>query len=316
MKSPMQLRNYRAFLPAVLILLYWLVLHLLHGFRTDHLTTGIVILAMYYGGTFMRNRVRPFCMPLLWTAVIYDSMRFYSDYIRGPIHVAEPYNFDKKFFGITTAAGVLTPNEWWQQHTHWLLDLYTGFFYIAFIGIFIAIGLWWYFRYSKDSLEHKSALQMMWSFLWVNLIGFTTYYWYAAAPPWYVSIYGLGPANMEARANPAGCIRFDQILGTNFFGEMYGRSADVFGAIPSLHVAYPLLAVLFAFRLKKLRTFTSIYFLSMCFSAVYLNHHYVLDVMAGWAYAVLTFALVLKYWPGRVEAPQTVLTLSGKEAGA
>ena len=35
-------------------------------------------------------------------------MRFYADYIRGPIHVAEPYNFDKFFFGIQTANGVLT----------------------------------------------------------------------------------------------------------------------------------------------------------------------------------------------------------------
>jgi len=124
------------------------------------------------------------------------------------------------------------------------------------------------------------------------MLGYTTYYWFPAAPPWYVSLHGLGPANLSVAPNPAGAIRFDELLGTHFFTEMYGRSADVFGAIPSLHVAYPLLSLLYALELGSLRTFTFVFYAIMCFSAVYLNHHYVLDILWGSTYTVLVYVLL------------------------
>ena len=127
------------------------------------------------------------------------------------------------------------------------------------------------------------------------MLGYTTYYWYAAAPPWYVATYGLGPANLSVQANSAGCVRFDQLLGTHFFTEMYGRAADVFGAIPSLHVAYPLLAAFFAFRFGALRIFSFCFYVLMCFSAVYLNHHYVLDIIWGSSYALLVGWIVYQF---------------------
>lgn len=136
---------------------------------------------------------------------------------------------------------------------------------------------------------------MPWAFFWLNLIGYSTYYWYAAAPPWYVELYGLGPAKMDVAAHSAGCARFDQILGTHFFSEMYGRAADVFGAIPSLHVAYPLLAVYFAFQYGSLRLFCVGFYLLMCFSAVYLNHHYMLDIIWGSTYALCVGWLTFQY---------------------
>jgi membrane-associated phospholipid phosphatase len=189
---------------------------------------------------------------------------------------------------------VLTPNEWWQLHTHPFLDLITGFAYLVFFTVFILVSAYFVFylgprgtsRIPKEILAAKAA-RMPWAFFWLNMIGYTTYYWYAAAPPWYVAAYGLGPAQLSVQASSAGCLRFDQLLGTHFFSEMYGRAADVFGAIPSLHVAYPLLAAYFAFQFGVLRVFSFLFYLLMCFSAVYLNHHYVLDILWGSTYALL-----------------------------
>jgi hypothetical protein len=289
----------RALLPAALVVAWWAALWALGDLRGDHAWTGVIILALSYSGAIGR-KLLPFFLPLLLTGVVYDSQRFYGDYIRGRIRVEEPYLFDKKFFGITTASGqVLTPNEWWQNHTHWFLDLVTGFYYLTFIAIYVGLSAWFYFRLSRTGTPKKPAAQvlherprLMWSFFWVNVLGYSTYYWYPAAPPWYVAAHGLGPAKLDTPASPAGCLRFDELLGTNFFTGMYGRAADVFGAIPSLHVAYPLLAVLFAFRLGALRGFALSFYLIMCFSAVYLNHHYVLDILWGSAYAVLIFVLI------------------------
>jgi inositol phosphorylceramide synthase catalytic subunit len=288
--------------PALFVLLYWLALHALDGFRGDHRTIGAVILLLYYAGPLLLPLWR-FLLPVLATGIVYDSQRFYSDYLRGPVHVDLPYLFEKIFFGIPTAQGRLTPNEWWQLHTHPALDLVTGAAYLVFVAVFILTTAAFVFHYSRKGTRKMAAAEIarispriMWGFFWLNVLGYSTYYWFAAAPPWYVTLYGLGPADMSALPNPAGCLRFDQLLGTRFFTEMYGRSADVFGAIPSLHVAYPLLAVYYALRFGALRAFSIGFYLLMCFSAVYLNHHYVVDVLWGSAYALLVAAAMDTYY--------------------
>jgi membrane-associated phospholipid phosphatase len=256
-----------------------------------------------------------FLLPVLLTGIVYDSQRFYSDYIRGEIRVAWPYEFDKQWFGIETPEGRLTPNEWFQKNTHWFLDLVTGFFYLFFISIYVLISAWHYFgipRVQKDPVLRRKAELLspytLWAFFWLNVLGYSTYYWFPAAPPWYVAEHGLGPAQMNVAASPAGCIRFDQLLGTHFFTGMYGRSADVFGAIPSLHVAYPFLSILFSWNLGSLTLFSIFFYLIMCFSAVYLNHHYIVDILWGTAYAIIVFSVVK--WLARRRARREAASFS------
>lgn len=282
-------------LPGISALLIVLGFWALGGLREDHVRMAAVILILGYSGRGPR-RLLAFLVPLILTGIVYDSQRFYSDLIRAQVRVEEPYKFDQFFFGIETPTGRMTPNEWWQLHTHWALDLVTGFYYLAFIPIFVCLAAWFTFFTSVEG-----AGRMMWAFFWCNVLGYTTYYWYPAAPPWYVALHGLGPARMDTLPNAAGCIRFDELLGTRFFTEMYGRSADVFGAIPSLHVAYPLIAVWYAMRWKQLRGFSWSFYLIMCFSAVYLNHHYVLDLIWGSTYALIV-TVVTDYWFSRRRA--------------
>lgn len=289
-------------IPPVLIAIYWIALYLLDGLRSDHIVVGVTMLLLAYGGKTARVALA-FLMPAFLTGIVYDSQRHYSDYIRGEIRVKFPYEFDLRFFGVDTPEGRLTPNEWWQKHTYPLLDLVTGFFYLFFIAIYVAICAWHRFIVpirATDPVIRNRAEKIgplsTWAFFWVNCLGYSTYYWFPAAPPWYVSDHGLAePANLAVQASPAGAARFDELLGTTFFTGMYGRSADVFGAIPSLHVAYPFLAMLFAFQLKSWRTFSTFFYLIMCFSAVYLNHHYILDLIWGSAYALFIWWCVNLY---------------------
>jgi membrane-associated phospholipid phosphatase len=90
-------------------------------------------------------------------------------------------------------------------------------------------------------------------------------------------------------------VRFDQHLGTHFFSEMYGRGIDVFGAYPSLHVAYPLLASYMLVKIPRLRWLAPAgfaFYALMCFSAVYLQHHYIVDILLGTAYAVVAIVVI------------------------
>jgi len=276
-----------------ILLSYWSLLYYWGGLRDDLVVVSSLAFLLFIGG----KKTQPlfqFLLPLFLTHIIYDTQRYYADLIRGTIRVSEPYEFDKFFFGIETAGGRLTPNEWWQKHTHPILDFFCGIAYIIFIPVYLICAGLWRFWYSKKGTLLRPARsillrspQVMWAFFWVNMLGYSTYYWYPASPPWYVEIYGLGPARLDVPANLAGCARFDALVGLPIFENWYGRSADVHGAIPSLHIAYPLMAVYYAFRFGALKVFTLFFFILMCFSAVYLNHHYILDILWGSAYALM-----------------------------
>lgn len=278
--------------PLAVAAAYWAGMAAIGGLRTDLFVSSFAPLVLYYLGPRL-HPVLQLVLPLCLCSVLYDSQRYYADFIRGPIHVREPYEFDKRFFGITTARGVLTPNEWWQLHTHPVLDFLSGVAYIVFIPLFFvqaALMRFWYSRKGTATVHARSILhrspQVMWGFLWLNILGWSTYYWYAASPPWYAELYGFGPARTDIPANLAGCARFDALIGFPLFQEWYGKSADVHGAIPSLHIAYPLMMVYYAFRFGAMRVFSTIFFLWISFAAVYLNHHYVLDILWGSVYAV------------------------------
>lgn len=171
--------------PAAFAFVYIPLIDFLGALRSDHWALTGAILLLSYGGPQGR-RVLRFALPLLLTGIIYDSQRFYSDYIRGPIHIREPCPSSISASLGSTANGRLTPNEWWQLHTHPVLDLITGFFYLTFIAMFLAgkAAIWSFWPLKNG--RHPDHWKPMWAFLWVNLLGYTTYYWYAAAPPFLV----------------------------------------------------------------------------------------------------------------------------------
>src|SRR5690242_4162069 len=84
-----QLSLLQKIFPAACALTLWGGIALLGGFRSDHLNIGIAILALGYLGPQARKALR-FITPLLLTGVVYDTQRYYSDFIRGRIRVEEP----------------------------------------------------------------------------------------------------------------------------------------------------------------------------------------------------------------------------------
>ena len=271
--------------PLALGVLYMGIVAALGGFRGDHVVLGLLPLLDAYN-----ERTRLFFkvfLPFMLTGVIFDAMRyFYWQGIDGRVHVAEPYLLERAWFGV----GGRTLNEIFLEHRWPILDLATGFAYLVYVAEFLLMAAYLFLRGRVDR-----ASTFAWSFLLVNVMGFATYFVYPAAPPWYVTQYGLGPARMDVGPHAAAAQRFDALLGTHLFDGMYGRGVDVFGAIPSLHVAYPLMAVILAFRIRELRWArwpVVAFFLLMCLSAVYLQHHYVIDVLLGMVYALGALALV------------------------
>jgi hypothetical protein len=273
---------FRIWVPALSVV-YLAALKALGGLGPEHFTlVGLSLgLSLWSDGSRRLARVG---MPFLLYALVYDSMRWYEDYIRSPvIHVREPYDFDLRLFGIHG----LTPNEFLQKHTSAVLDFVCGLAYTPpfFIGESIVLSIVLFLLGSG-----RRAERFVWIFVAANFVGFACYYLYPAAPPWYVADHGFA-VDMSVRASPAGAIRFDHLIGIPLMQGFYGKSADVFGAIPSLHVVYPFLALVYGWPLRRFRPWAVGYFLLVCFSAVYLNHHYLLDIFIGLGIALTVMAV-------------------------
>ena len=270
----------------ILVTLHLVGIHLALGLRWEHIAGNALLVGLALCGVRGRHFTQ-LVLPLWLTGVAYEAFHFFEP-LRGPIRVDELYFLELNWFGIQTENGVtLTPAAFLQQYTHPVLDFITGLAYIVYLILPVVIAFALFF------IDKRRMAQLTWSIFLVSLMGMATYLAYPAAPPWYVDAYGLGPAQLDAAPDPAGAARFDALIGVPFFEGFYSRSSNVFGAMPSLHVAFPAVLAASVWGLgMKWGLSTLAFALLVGFSAVYLNHHYLWDLIVGYGYAILAWLLV------------------------
>ena len=189
-------------------------------------------------------------------------------------------------FGVDLDGRRVTYHDWFQAHPSAVLDAVCAIPYATFIFVCIGCAVWLYAR------DYPRMLRFTWCFFALNVAGFLTYHLYPAAPPWYFHAHGC-TVDVLARASEGPALaRVDQRLGLHYFAGMYGRSASVFGAMPSLHCAYACLVAVegWAAMNRAWRAAAVAFYLLMCFAAVYLDHHWVLDAVAGTLYCLAVVA--------------------------
>jgi inositol phosphorylceramide synthase catalytic subunit len=266
------------------IYLMWVTMAI--GWRSDHTLYFGGITVLFFASGYTRKLVQSFGFILLYW-FIFDSVRLFPNYEINPLHISEPYLAEKAWFGITTDSGILTPNEYWAQHRHILLDVYTAMIYLAWIPVPLAFGLYHFFTNKRHIVIHY-----LFTFLMVTQLGLLFQYLYPAAPPWYVELYGFEP-HYNTPGNPGALINVDHYFGISLFSGMYDMNGNVFAAIPSLHCAFPIILLYFA-ATNKLRgwlVLAIILMVSTWFSAVYTNHHYTIDVILGIATGALAVSI-------------------------
>ena len=253
------------------------------GLRTEHfLMTGLFLVLFFAGKTTRKLAVA--LLPFVVFAVSYDWMRVYPNYQVNPIDVQGLYEAEKSLFGISVNGDTLIPCEYFAIH-HWpIADFFAGVFYLCWVPVPIAFGLWLYLKGDR-----QMYLRFAMVFLLVNLIGFAGYYIHPAAPPWYAMNYGF-EAMLDTPGNVAGLGRFDELLGCTIFDSIYGRNANVFAAVPSLHAAYMVVALVYAI-IGKCRWYVialfSVIMAGIWGTAIYSCHHYIIDVLLGISCALL-----------------------------
>lgn len=233
--------------------------------------------------------------PLGVVALLYDAMQLVRDVgiSAERVHVCDLRQLEIALFGVTVDGRRTTVHDWLQAHSTPALDLLFAVPYGTFLFAYIATGLFLWRR------SHRALVRFAWCFLILNVGGLLTHHLYPAAPPWYFHAHGCEVDVGAAASEGPNLARVDAWIGVPYFRGMYGRASEVFGAMPSLHVAYPLVIMLEGWPwLGALgRAGTVAFFGTMCVAAVYLDHHWVVDVVVGLAYGLGSIAIVRRIWP-------------------
>ncbi|MDP9149226.1 MAG: phosphatase PAP2 family protein [Myxococcota bacterium] len=254
------------------------------GFHWENAVVLVVVLTLFAVGP-RTKRLLVGAYPLGLVGVLYDAMKLveYVGVSPSTVHVCDLRDMERALFGVTVNGARGTLHDWFQAHALPCLDALCAIPYATFIFVCGACAIWLYAR------DYARMVRFAWCFFALNVAGFVTYHVFPAAPPWYYHLYGCRVDLLAPASEGPNLARVDARLGLHYFAAMYGRASDVFGAMPSLHVAYALIVVLegWACMRNGWRGASIAFFVAMCFSAVYLDHHWVLDVIAGVIYCLL-----------------------------
>lgn len=260
------------------------------GLRSDHLSFAAFLTVFFFASRTTRNLTLALGFFIIYW-IIYDGMRVLPNYEVNPIHVLEPYEWEKSLFGIAQDGQTITPNEYFVDRRSSALGFISGLFYLTWVPVPIILCIYLFYKGKMKLLLHFSF-----TFLLTNLIGFVIYYAYPAAPPWYL-IYNGTEVDFTVPGNAAGLVEFDEVIGFPLFQNMYNKNANVFAAIPSLHAAYPIITYYFGRKLKQkwLNVVLFVDIVGIWFAAVYSLHHYIIDLLLGGLCAILGI-MIYKWW--------------------
>lgn len=265
----------KALLVPFFSILYYFLAKYTTGFRGDHLFLVLLVNALYFISGTTRRFLTGFSIFIVYW-ILYDSMKAWPNFNFREVDIRQLYELEKHLFGIHENGTILIPSEYFQHHHATIPDLVSSLFYLCWVPVPLAFAMYLF------AVDKKTFLRYSIAFFVINLIGFVVYYTHPAAAPWYVEQYGF-VFDPSIKSNAAGLLRADKILGFGLFEGIYSKGSNVFAAMPSLHSAYPLAGLYYSLRQPRRWITIALVLVTagIWISAVYLSHHYVLDVLAG-----------------------------------
>ena len=210
-----------------------------------------------------------------------------------PLQVLPPIDFDQWLADLLTIG--TTPTQWLQTHLHpgpvdgtaipWFAVLVSAVYCSHYLVTPVtAVVLW-----LRDRREYRHWMSMV---VTLAVAGLATYVLLPTAPPWLASTQGDLDGPPVLRLTSEG---FDQV-GLNMVGSaltLGQHLVNPVAAMPSLHVAFATLAAAYWWsRVRRpYRPLLLLYPAAMCFTLAYGGEHYVLDEVAGVAYALVIVAV-------------------------
>jgi membrane-associated phospholipid phosphatase len=211
-------------------------------------------------------------IPFLALFCAYEAMRGIAYNIAGIVHVTELMSAELQIFG-TIPTLVL-------QHFYRspILDWIGAFFYSLHFLIPTMFGFILWHRSRENYSKYTIAL------LLCSYSALITVLLFPSAPPW----FGVKADRI--------LFHIDHAMGVPFYATLFVLiGPNPFAAFPSLHATYSWLISLYSIKIKRIKALPILIIpFGVCFSAVYLGEHYVIDLVAGVAYSTAAFFLVEK----------------------
>jgi membrane-associated phospholipid phosphatase len=233
----------------------------------------------------LRRKVVRFALdwlPFMGVLLLYDRLRGYADGLLVHPREVPQIKVEAALFGKPIPTVWLQSHLWHGPHDLRWWDYLCWFVYLThFVATLLIAAVLWTWAH-----QHFARFAAMVCTL--ALTGFATYVLYPAVPPWMAAQHGtIGEANRTVKIvwPHVPIAHYGDIFET---GTHYANNV---AAMPSLHAGYALLVVLFLWRFTPtwLRPLLALYPPAMAFSLVYGGEHYIVDCIAGWAYAAFAY---------------------------
>ena len=197
------------------------------------------------------------------------------------LHVSGPAAADGRLLGAV-------PSVWLQQRlvdgsAHWYDALAALVYLTHFVTIPVMTALVWFRFWDRFTAWLTAVLAF-------TAVGVGGYVVYPAAPPWLASDMGVvGPVR---RISGLG-LDYLHLGALDRLITSGQQDSNPVAAMPSLHAGAALLVALFLWPVatRLWRALLAAYVGAMALTLVYTGEHYVVDVLAGWATAVLAVAV-------------------------
>ena len=244
----------------------------------------VVALLLGRGRTFLLD-----WLPFLALLLGYEALRGLADDVNTRVHWTAVIDAD------TILGFGMTPTERLQSLLYVpgevnLLNAASSFLYLVHFLAPVLLGLALWLRNRHDYWRFTIAL------LATSFAGFVTYIAFPVAPPWMAADQGLLAPAHHLIPITLGAL-FDshdsvELIWSNF-------ASNPVAAFPSLHAAYPMLIALALVRgtTTPWRWLAFAYPAAVGFAIVYAGEHYVVDAIAGYAYATAAFTLATRLIP-------------------
>ena len=237
-------------------------------------------------------------LPFTLVLMAYDHSRVVATVVNLPLHESDIASAENRMFGGHIPAAWLQDHLYTPNAVHWYDAAATLIYATHFVATpALAAFLW---------LRNRGLwLSYITRVVGLAFAGLVTYVLFPEAPPWLAARDGL--IDPVARTSARGWIWLHAGNLQEILTSAQRDGANPVAAMPSLHIAFATLVALFIapYLTRRWRYLAAGYPIAMGGVLVYTGEHYVLDLVAGVAYALAVHAVVTRWEMKRVETKRT-----------
>jgi membrane-associated phospholipid phosphatase len=275
-----------------------------HSLRLYHWFLLLVIPATI----FAAERGKRFFLdwsPLFAFWLGYDRLRLVQPFLLSRVSVDLPLKIERWLFGWMCAgeAPAHASRLWLASHAGEFfgeaISLLAQWVYLSHILIFPFLMFFWWLQSEWLKGDREKFRRYIKAFSVLHALAILCYLLLPVAPPWWAGLHGSLQPSVQLVAQVDMTAAMDGAI----VQRMIQTAPMWFGAVPSLHGAYPVLFFLLAWRTRNRWHLISIaiYGAMMWFATVVLNQHYIIDLLAGAAAAFAAYTLAARF--EKIERP-------------